>query len=71
MNALSENIFIQDLIAKWEDELLFLGDSGHPNYHGLKNALTDLQKKLIEEQKYNHQLSIDETTDMDPAYLHA
>jgi len=71
MNALAENIFIQDLIAKWEDELLFLGPSDHPNYHGLKNALNDLQKKLEEEKKYCHQLSIDETVDIEPAYLHA
>ncbi len=73
MNILSENLFIQDLIAKWEQELEFLGDSSHPNYNGLKGALNDLQKKLEDEKKYCELFSIDcsETMDIDPAYLHA
>lgn len=70
MNTLSENIFIQDLIAKWEQELDFIGDTGHPNYCGLKNALTDLKKKLEDDKKYCHLVSIDETSDITPSYLH-
>ena len=71
MNTLSENIFIKDLIAKWEQELEFLGDSGHPNYDGLKIALNDLQTKLEEEKKHCEFMCIDETRNLEPAYFHA
>jgi len=70
MNTLSDNVFIQDLIAKWEDEIDAL-PYNHPSRTGLSYALLELRKQLKDEEDYCHEISVDETSDIEPAYLHA
>ncbi len=70
MNILAENIFIQDLIVRWQEELEFLGYD-HPSRTGLSYALMELKKQLKNEEDYCHEISVDETYGIEPSYFHA